>query len=170
MLKSYRHHHPRIAASAFIEESAQVIGDVVVGEDASIWFLAVVRGDVHSIRIGRATNIQDGCVLHVQNGEFPLELGERITVGHGVILHGCRIEDDCLIGMGARVLNGASIGRGSIVAAGALVPEGLAVPPGSMCMGLPARVARPLRPEETELIRRSAAHYVGYKNEYRNQR
>lgn len=169
MLKSYRHHHPRIAASAFIEESAQLVGDVLVGEDASIWFLAVVRGDVHSIRIGRATNIQDGCILHVQKDRFPLTLGERVTVGHGAILHGCSIADECLIGMGARVLNGAVVGRGSIIAAGALVPEGMQVPPGSMCMGLPARVVRPLRAEESELIRRSAENYVAYKNDYLNQ-
>ncbi len=170
MLRPYLHHHPRIAASAFIEESAQVVGDVEIGEDASIWFLAVVRGDVHSVRIGRETNVQDGCLLHVQKDQYALALGERITVGHGAILHGCRIEDECLIGMGARVLNGARIGRGSIVAAGALVPERFEAPPGSLCMGMPARITRPVRPEETAMILRSATHYVQYKNEYLSQR
>ena len=166
MLKSFLGRHPKIAASAFIEDSAQVIGEVEVGEDASIWFNAVVRGDVHAIRIGRATNVQDNCVLHGYKGQYAVELGERVTVAHGVNLHGCVIEDDCLIGIGAIVLNGARIGRGSIVAAGTLVPERMQVEPGSVVLGRPARRHREATAADRALIARHAANYVEYKNQY----
>ena len=166
MLISYRGQMPKIAASAFIENTARIIGDVSVGEDASVWFYAVIRGDVSSIRIGRETNIQDHCVLHGMKDRFSVSLGDRVTVGHSATLHGCVIEDDCLIGMGAIVLNGARIGRGSIVGAGALVPEGLQVPPGSLCLGLPAKVVRPLTAEEAASIGRYADNYLGYKAQY----
>jgi carbonic anhydrase/acetyltransferase-like protein (isoleucine patch superfamily) len=166
VLKSFLGHHPKIAASAYVEESAQIIGDVVIGPDSSVWFNAVVRGDVHSIRIGRESNVQDLCVLHGYKDRFAVTLGDRVTVAHSVTLHGCTIEDDCLIGIGAVVLNGARIGRGSLVAAGAVVPEGMEIPPGSLVMGLPARVKRSVNAEETAMIARHAANYVRYKEQY----
>ncbi len=166
MLKSFLGRHPKIAASAYIEDSAQVIGDVVVGEHSSIWFHAVVRGDVHSIRIGRETNIQDNCVVHGYQGKHAVELGDRVTVAHSVNLHGCVVEDDCLIGIGAIVLNGARIGRGSIIAAGGLIPEGMEVPPGSVYLGAPAKLHRPANDADRLMIATHAANYVGYKNDY----
>lgn len=170
MLKSFLGHHPKIAASAYVEDSAQIIGDVVIGPESSVWFNAVVRGDVHAIRIGSQTNIQDVCVLHGYKDRFAVSLGDRVTVAHAVTLHGCAIEDDCLIGMGAVILNGARIGRGSLVAAGAVVPEGAQIPPGSLVMGVPGRVKRPVNAEETAMITRHAANYVRYKEQYQSGR
>ena len=160
MLRPYRGVSPKIAASAYIDPSAQVIGDVTVGERASIWPNVTARGDVNSIRIGDETNIQDNSVLHCDAGLFPLNIGNRVTVGHMAMLHGCTIEDECLIGIGAVVLNGAKIGHGSVIAAGAVVPEGAEVPAESMVMGVPAKVRRPLTPEERERFRQNALHYV----------
>ncbi len=144
MIRAYRGIVPKIAASAYIDPSAQVIGDVAVGERSSIWPNVTARGDVNSIRIGDESNIQDNSVLHCDAGLFPLEIGNRVTVGHLAMLHGCTVEDDCLIGIGAVVLNGAKIGKGSVIAAGAVVPEGAEVPPDSMVMGVPAKVKRPV--------------------------
>src|SRR3982074_393297 len=144
MIRPYRGKRPEIAASAYIDRAAVVIGDVVIGADSSVWPCSVVRGDVHYIRIGARTNIQDGCVLHVMRNEWPLILGDDVTVGHSVTLHGCTIEPLCLIGMGSIILNGARIGTGSIVAAGTLVTERTVIPPGSLVMGSPARGNRPL--------------------------
>src|ERR1700737_1117903 len=124
MIRAYRGVVPQIAASAYIDSSAQVIGDVTVGERSSVWPNSTLRGDVNRIRIGEETNVQDNSVLHVDEGAFPLILGDRVTVGHSVVLHGCQIEDECLIGIGAVVLNGAKIGKGSVIAAGALAPGG----------------------------------------------
>jgi carbonic anhydrase/acetyltransferase-like protein (isoleucine patch superfamily) len=160
MTRAYRGVVPKIAASAYIDQSAQVIGDVVVGERSSIWPNVTARGDVNSIRIGDGTNIQDNSVLHCDAGLYPLHIGNRVTVGHMAMLHGCTIEDDCLIGIGAVVLNGAKIGSGSAVAAGAVVPEGAEVPSGSLVMGVPAKVKRPLTAEERERFRQNALHYV----------
>src|ERR1700719_1020984 len=154
MIRAYRGIVPKIAASAYIDPSAQVIGDVVVGERSSIWPNVTARGDVNSIRIGDDSNIQDNSVLHCDAGLFPLNIGHRVTVGHLAMLHGCTIEDDCLIGIGAVVLNGAKIGRGSVVAAGAVVP------PESMLRGGPAKVKRQRTPEERERFRLNAMHYV----------
>ena len=142
MLRSHRAGFPRVASSAFVDESAQVIGDVEIGEDSSVWMNAVLRGDVNRIRIGDRTNIQDASVLHGMGETHATLLGDEVTVGHGAILHGCVVEDRCLIGMGAIVLNGAVVGAGSIVAAGTLVAEGTAIPPGSLVMGSPGRVRR----------------------------
>jgi|SRR5687767_2398592 len=169
MIRAYRGVVPRIAASCYIDPSAQVIGDVVVGERSSIWPNATVRGDVNSIRIGAETNVQDNSVLHVELNMFPLVLGDRVTVGHSVVLHGCVIEDDCLIGIGAIVLNGAKIGRGSVIAAGAMVPEGMDVPAGSMVMGVPAKIRRSVTPEEQERFRKNAQNYVEYRAIYRDE-
>ncbi len=166
MLRSFLGHAPQIAPGCYIEDSAQVIGDVVVGEDSSIWFNAVVRGDVHAIRIGRQTNIQDNCCVHGYKDKFPVTLGDRVTVAHGVNLHGCVIEDDCLIGIGAIIMNGARIGRGSIIAAGSLVAEGVVVPPGSVYLGSPARLHRAATAADQAMIARHAANYVIYKQQY----
>lgn len=160
MLRAYRGVTPKVASSAYIDPSAQVIGDVTVGKCSSIWPNVTARGDVNSIRIGDDTNIQDNSVLHCDAGLFPLEIGHRVTVGHLAMLHGCTIEDDCLIGIGATVLNGARIGHGSVIAAGAVVPEGTQVPPESMVMGVPAKVKRPLTVEERVRFRQNALHYV----------
>jgi carbonic anhydrase/acetyltransferase-like protein (isoleucine patch superfamily) len=160
MIRPYRGILPKIAASAYVDPSAQVIGDVVVGERSSIWPNVTARGDVNSIRIGDDTNIQDNSVLHCDAGLYPLEIGNRVTVGHLAMLHGCTIEDDCLIGIAAVVLNGATIGRGSVIAAGAVVPEGAEVPADSMVMGVPAKVKRSLTAEERERFRQNAMHYV----------
>jgi carbonic anhydrase/acetyltransferase-like protein (isoleucine patch superfamily) len=160
MLRAYRGVLPKIAASAYVDASAQVIGDVTLGERSSIWPNVTARGDVNVIRIGDDSNIQDNSVLHCDAGLFPLHIGHRVTVGHLAMLHGCTIEDDCLIGIGAVVLNGAKIGRGSVIAAGAVVPEGAEVPPESMVMGVPAKVKRQLTPEECERFRLNAMHYV----------
>jgi carbonic anhydrase/acetyltransferase-like protein (isoleucine patch superfamily) len=168
MVRAHRGRIPRVAASAYIDPSAQVIGDVEVGERSSIWCNATLRGDVHQIRIGEETNVQDNCVLHGQKDQWPVMLGDRVTVGHAAVLHGCVIEDDCVIGIGAIVLNGATIGKGSIIAAGALVPEGMEIPPGSLVMGSPGQVKRPVRPEERERFQQTAVNYIGYRKEYMN--
>ena len=131
MVRSFSGTLPRIAPSAYIDETAQVIGDVEIGERSSVWMGVVVRGDVNYIRIGAETNIQDNAVLHVMKDLHPLLVGDRVTVGHGATLHGCRVESDCLIGMGAIVLNGARVGSGSIIGVGAVVTEGTVVPPNS---------------------------------------
>ena len=151
---------PEVAEDAWIAPDAQVIGHVRLGQGASVWFGAVVRGDNELIAIGARSNIQDGSVLHSDPGS-PLTLGEGVTVGHKVVLHGCTVGDNSLIGIGAIVLNRAVIGRDSIVGAGALVPEGKVFPDGVLLLGSPARVVRELTPEQIEGLRRSAEHYVG---------
>ena len=166
MLRPYRSIHPRVAPTAFIDHSAQVIGDVVIDDESSVWMNAVLRGDVNSIRVGRRTNIQDGCVVHVMSGTHPTALGDEVTVGHGALLHGCTVEDRCLISMGAIVLNGATIGCDSIIAAGSVVVEGCHVPARSLVMGSPGRVRRSLRDDEVSSIQRYAAHYVEYRKAY----
>ena len=169
MIRSYRGRKPQIAASAYVAPEAVVIGDVVIGEHASVWPCTVIRGDVNWIRIGARTNIQDGSVLHVMKDEYPLQIGDSVTVGHAVVLHGCTIESRCLIGMGTVILNNAKIGAGSIVAAGSLVPEGTAVPPGSLFMGHPGRFRRALTPQDQEAIDRYAERYVSYKATYMSE-
>ncbi|AQZ98565.1 gamma carbonic anhydrase family protein [Comamonas kerstersii] len=150
---------PQIAESAWIADSAQVMGDVQLGADASVWFGTVVRGDTAHITIGEGTNVQDASVLHADEG-MPLTIGRHVTVGHQVMLHGCTIGDESLIGIGAIVLNGAKIGKNCLVGAGALVTEGKEFPDGSMIIGSPARVVRQLTPEQIEGLRRSAQHYI----------
>jgi carbonic anhydrase/acetyltransferase-like protein (isoleucine patch superfamily) len=169
MIRAHRGVVPKIAASAYIDQSAQVIGDVVVGERSSIWPNVTVRGDVNWIRIGEETSIQDNSVLHCDAGLFPLQIGSRVTVGHLAMLHGCTVEDECLIGIGAIVLNGAKIGSGSVIAAGAVVPEGMQVPPQSLVMGVPAKVKRPVTPEEQERFRQNAKRYVEATAIYRDE-
>ena len=167
MIRSYKGRKPKIAATAYVDAAATVIGDVVIGEESSVWPGVVIRGDVHYIRIGARTNVQDGSVLHVMRDEWPLILGDNVTVGHGVVLHGCTIESRCLIGMGCIILNGATIGTGSIVAAGTLVPERTEVPPGSLFMGHPGKFRKALTAADQETIDAYAQRYVEYKEEYR---
>ena len=166
MLRPYRSVLPTVDPSAFVDASAQVIGDVHLGAESSVWMNVVIRGDVNHIRIGARTNIQDLTLVHVMRGTNPTVIGDDVTVGHSAVVHGCTIEDRCLIGMGAILLNGCRIGTGSIVAAGALVPEGMNVPPGSMVMGMPARVKRSLTPEEDASIKWYADNYVTYRLEF----
>ena len=151
---------PRIAESAYIDQSAQVIGDVMIGERSSVWLNVAIRGDVNHIRIGDETSIQDNSVLHVDHMVYPCLIGSRVTVGHSVTLHGCVVEDEALIGIGAVVLNGARIGRGAIVAAGALVPEGMEVPAETVVMGTPAKVKRAVSEEEKARFRKNCENYV----------
>ena len=158
---------PQLADSAWVAESAQVIGRVTLGAQASVWCGAVLRGDADSITVGAGSNIQDASVLHADTGQ-PLVVGERVTVGHMVMLHGCTIGDESLIGIGAVVLNGAKIGKNCLVGAGALVTEGKEFPDGSMILGSPAKVVRQLTPEQIEGLRQSAQHYID--NAHRFQR
>ena len=153
MLRPFRSVFPTVDPSAFIDSSAQVIGDVHIGAESSVWMNVVIRGDVNSIRIGARTNIQDLTLVHVMRETHPTVIGDNVTVGHSAVVHGCTIEDRCLIGIGAILLNGCRIGTGSIVAAGTLVPEGFVVPPGSMVMGLPGKIRRQLTPEENASIK-----------------
>lgn len=157
---------PRIADSAWVADSAQVMGNVELADDASVWFGAVIRGDTETIRIGRRSNIQDMSVLHADVG-MPLTVGDDVTVGHQVMLHGCTIGDGSLIGIGAVVLNGAKIGKGCLVGAGSLVTEGKEFPDGSMILGSPARVVRQLAPEQLQGLRLSAQHYVDNAGRFR---
>src|SRR5258706_9623964 len=153
MLRPHRGVLPRVHPTAFIDDSAQVIGDVEIGEESSVWMCAVVRGDVHWIRIGRRSNIQDGTIIHAMTGTHPTSIGDNVTIGHAAVIHGCTIEDQCLIGMGAILLNGAQVGTGSIVAAGTLLVEGQKVPPRSLVMGSPGKVKRLLTQAEIADIR-----------------
>lgn len=156
----------QISASAFLAASATVLGDVTVGEQSSIWFGSVVRGDTAAIRIGARTNVQDLCVLHADPG-FPCTLGDGVTAGHGAIIHGATVRDNVLIGMRAVVLNGAIIGEGSLIAAGALVTEGMEIPPGSIVTGTPAVIRGPVRDKHTQMIEHAAAHYAAAAEAYR---
>jgi carbonic anhydrase/acetyltransferase-like protein (isoleucine patch superfamily) len=168
MIRQYKGKTPEIDSSAYIDDSAHVIGDVVIGEESSVWFNATIRGDVNYIRIGARTNIQDSSVLHVTKGTHPLFIGSEVTVGHNVTLHGCTIKDRCLIGMGAIVLDGAEIGEDSIVGAGALVKEGMRVKPGTLVVGVPAREVRQLTDEEVQRIKTSAGNYIDYMSDYKS--
>ena len=169
MIRPFRGQHPQVHPTAFIEASAQVIGDVVIGEESSIWFNAVVRGDVFHIRIGDRTNIQDGTVVHVTNGTHATILEDEVTVGHNVTLHGCYIERGCLIGMGSIVMDGARIGARSIVAAGALVAPGTIVPPRSLVIGVPAKVKRALTDEEVAGLEVYWRNYIEYTRAYKEE-
>ena len=152
-------HTPQVHPTAFVADSAQVVGRVTLGEGSSVWFNTVIRADNEPMTIGAGSNIQDGSVLHSDTG-FPLSVGERVTVGHQVVLHGCTVGDESLIGIGAVVLNGARIGKHCLVGAGSLVTEGREFPDGSMILGSPAKVVRQLTPEQIDGLRRSAQHYI----------
>jgi carbonic anhydrase/acetyltransferase-like protein (isoleucine patch superfamily) len=170
MVRYYQGIAPTVPASCYVDDSAQIIGDVVLGEHASVWMNAVVRGDVFAIRIGAFSNIQDNCVLHGMKEKYGVTLGEYVTVGHSVTLHGCTIGDRCLIGMGSIILNGAEIGAGSIIAAGTLIPEKTIVEPGSLWMGSPGQFRRKLTEKDTESIMRYANNYLEYKDSYLRER
>jgi carbonic anhydrase/acetyltransferase-like protein (isoleucine patch superfamily) len=170
MIRSFRGIHPQIHPTAFIAESAQVIGDVQVGEQASIWFGTVARGDMFYIRIGDRSNVQDNCVLHTRTGEKPTILEDEVTVGHSVTLHGCYVEKGSLIGIGSIVLDDARVGAQSLVAAGSLISPGTIIPPRSLVMGMPARVKRPLTEEEVASLAKYWQNYVEYSAYYLNEK
>ena len=170
MIRPYRGRLPFIAESAYIDPSAQIIGDVEIGPESSVWMNVVVRGDVNTIRIGAQTNIQDGTIVHVMRGTHPTSIGDCVTVGHAAVLHGCIVQPRCLIGLAAILLNGVEVGEGSIVAAGALLTEGFRVPPRSLVMGRPAIVKRPLSDEEVASIDTYWQNYVEYSAEYKKAR
>jgi carbonic anhydrase/acetyltransferase-like protein (isoleucine patch superfamily) len=159
MIRSFRGTKPRIAASAYVDPGAHVIGDVEIGERSSIWPTVVLRGDIEPIRVGAETNIQDGAIVHTDKG-FPAIIGDRVSVGHAAVLHGCTVGEDSLIGIGACVLTGAKIGRGAVVAAGSLVPEGMEVEPDMLVMGTPAKPRRPVTPEEKVRFQKGVGGYV----------
>ncbi len=176
IIKPYKGWYPKIDPSVYVAPNATIIGDVEIGADSSVWFGAILRGDVHYIRIGSKTNIQDGAIIHVTHytkpdlsDGFPIVVGDYVSVAHGAILHGCTIKNNVLIGIGAIVLDGAVIEENTIVAAGSLVPPGKKFPPGVLLMGQPAKVKRELTPEEIEKIKENALNYVKYKNQYLNQ-
>jgi carbonic anhydrase/acetyltransferase-like protein (isoleucine patch superfamily) len=167
MLRPYRGRMPVVHPTAFVDDSAQVIGDVEIGAESSVWMNAVIRGDVQTIRIGSRTNVQDGTIIHVMHDTHPTVIGDDVTIGHGAIVHGCTVASRVLIGMGAIVMNGANIGEDSIVAAGSLVPEGMVVPPRSLVMGSPARLRRAMTDDDVQFVQASAANYVRYRLDYR---
>jgi carbonic anhydrase/acetyltransferase-like protein (isoleucine patch superfamily) len=167
MIRPYNGIFPKIHPTSFISESAEIIGNVTIGKESSVWFQTVIRGDVNFIQIGDRTNIQDGCVLHVTSGTWPLIIGDDVTTGHRVVLHGCTVKSCVLVGIGSIVLDGAIIEENSIVAAGTLIPPRFRVPSGTMVMGTPASVKRELKPEEFEHIKQSAMNYVRYAKTYK---
>lgn len=169
MIRPYRGTAPRIAQSAYIDATAQIIGDVVIGEGSSVWPHASIRGDVNSVRIGKDSNIQDNCVIHVEYELHSCTIGNRVTVGHSAVLHGCELEDEVLIGIGAIILNGAKIGRGAVVAAGALVTEGMQIPPRMLAMGAPAKVRREVSAEEQERFRQNCNNYIRLTADYKKE-
>ncbi len=166
MIRTFQGIKPTIPSSCFLEETGIVIGDVVLGEHCSVWFHAVIRGDVNFIRLGNRTNVQDLCMLHVTHDTNPLIIGADVTIGHSVVLHGCTIKDRVLIGMGAIIMDGAVIGEDSVVGAGALITEGTIVPPKSLILGSPAKVKRPVTEKELAWIKESADNYVRYAGQY----
>src|SRR5580693_10124130 len=166
MLRSYQGHSPKIPASCYIDQSAQILGDVVLGERASVWMNAVLRGDVNSIRLGTCSNVQDCAVLHGQRNLYPVIVGDWVTIGHNATVHGCVVEDECLIGIGARVLNNCRIGTGSIIAAGSVVPEHTVVPPRTLWAGVPAKMRRELTDKDRALILEYAKNYLDYTEFY----
>ena len=167
MIQPYRGIAPKVHPTAFVEASAHVIGDVELGEESSVWFGAVIRGDVNYVRIGRGTNIQDGSVIHVNRRGSPAILEEFVTVGHGARLHGCHVKSNCLVGIGAIVLDGAVLEEECVVAAGSLVAPGTKAPRGSLLMGSPAKVRRPVTAEDLDLIHRSAQNYIKLRADYK---
>ncbi|MFI7388968.1 MULTISPECIES: gamma carbonic anhydrase family protein [Streptomyces] len=158
---------PKVDAESFVAPTASVVGDVTLHAGASVWYGAVLRGDVERISVGASSNVQDNCTLHADPG-FPVTVGERVSIGHNAVVHGATVEDDCLIGMGATVLNGAVIGAGSLVAAQALVPQGMRVPPGSLVAGVPAKVKRELTEEERQGVTLNGTMYAALAGEHRD--
>lgn len=166
MIYPYKEKKPQIAESAYVAPTAALIGDVTLGSNSSVWFHAVLRGDINSITVGNDSNIQDGCLLHVTH-ELPVVIEDRVTIGHGAIVHGCHIESDCLIAMGAVILDGVHIGQGSLIAAGAVVSPNTKIPPKSLVMGVPAKVVRTMSDEDLNRTKFNWKHYVEYSRIYR---
>lgn len=166
MIRSYLGHTPVIPENCYVDISAQIIGNVTLGEHASVWMNAVLRGDVHSIRLGAHSNVQDCSVLHGMRNLYPVIVGEYVTIGHNATVHGCIVEDACLIGMGATIMNDARIGEGSIVAAGSVVPEHMVIPPCSLVAGVPGKVRRQLTSDDRDLILKYARNYLDYTKLY----
>jgi carbonic anhydrase/acetyltransferase-like protein (isoleucine patch superfamily) len=162
MIRSYQGRRPQFPASCYIDVSAQLIGDVTLGEQSSVWMNAVLRGDVNSIRVGSCSNVQDCAVLHGQRNLYPVIVGDWVTIGHNATVHGCTVEDMVVIGMGATVLNNARIGEGCIIAAGSVVPEHTVVPPRTLWAGVPAKLRRELTDKDRALIREYAKNYLDY--------
>ncbi len=166
MIGLYQGKGPKIHESCFVAETAVIIGDVEIGAHSSVWYGAVIRGDVNYVRIGEGCSVQDNVTLHVERGDLALRIGDNVTIGHNAVVHACTVEDECLIGMGSVVLDGAVVGRGSIVAAGAVVPPGMSVPPRSLVAGVPARVRRELGGVDIEMILDNAKAYIELKQVY----
>jgi carbonic anhydrase/acetyltransferase-like protein (isoleucine patch superfamily) len=166
MIRPFRSNVPEVDPTAYVDISAQVIGDVHIGAESSVWMNVVIRGDVNAIRIGARTNIQDLTLIHVMHGTHPTTIGDNVTIGHSAVIHGCTIEDRVLIGMGAILLNGCRIGTGSIVAAGTLIPEGMVVPPGMLVMGVPGKAKLPLTRVQDASIQTYADSYVRNRLDY----
>jgi carbonic anhydrase/acetyltransferase-like protein (isoleucine patch superfamily) len=166
MIRSYQGKRPVVHATCYVDASAQVIGDVELGENASVWMNAVVRGDVNRIRIGAGSNVQDCAVLHGMRHLYPVLVGEMVTIGHNATVHGCVLEDTVLVGIGATILNNARVGEGSIIAAGAVIPEQMVIPPNSLVAGVPGKIRRTLGPEDRELILKYARNYLDYTKIY----
>ena len=166
MIQKYRNIEPRIDRSCFIAPGSVIIGDVIINRNSSVWYQVVIRGDIAPIEIGENTNIQDGCILHCKTG-IPLRIGNNITVGHGAILHSCTIEDGCLIGMGAIILDGAKIEKNCLIGAGALVTPKSTFPAGSQVMGNPAVIKRALTSNRISFFQKSAVHYMDLAGEYK---
>ena len=162
MIRSFQGVWPVTPASAYVDASAQVIGDVVLGERTSVWMSAVIRGDVNAIRVGDESNVQDCAVLHGMRHVYPVTVGARVTIGHGAVVHGCVVEDEVLVGMGAVILNGARVGRGSIIAAGTVIPERMEIAPGSLVAGVPGKVRRAVTEADREMILQYARNYLDY--------
>jgi carbonic anhydrase/acetyltransferase-like protein (isoleucine patch superfamily) len=169
MIKKFRGKSPVIPDSCYISESVDLVGDITLGEDVSLWFGTVVRGDMHFITIGNRSNIQDNSVIHVTTDISPTRIGSEVTVGHNAIIHGANIEDQCLIGMGAIIMDDVVVGKGSIVGAGAVIPPNMIIPPRSLVVGLPAKIVRQTTDEELKMILERAQHYIDFSQEYKNQ-
>ena len=170
MIRSWQGRLPQIPATCYVDESAQILGDVVLGDHSSVWMNAVLRGDVNAIRVGSCSNVQDCAVLHGQRNRYPAIVGDWVTIGHNATVHGCVVEDMVLIGMGARVLNNCRIGEGSIIASGAVVPENTTVPPRTLWAGVPAKMRRELGDQDQALIREYAQNYLDYVDLYLGER
>jgi carbonic anhydrase/acetyltransferase-like protein (isoleucine patch superfamily) len=169
MIKYFENKQPHLGENVYISETAMVIGDVTLGDEVNIWFGAVLRGDMHYIKIGNRTNIQDNSVVHVTTGVSPTNIGNGVTVGHGAIIHGCTIEDDCLIGMGAIIMDDAVIGTGSLIGASALIPPNMIIPPNSLVVGSPGKVVREVKDVEKEMILERPQEYIDLAAIYLNQ-
>jgi carbonic anhydrase/acetyltransferase-like protein (isoleucine patch superfamily) len=168
MLLPYRGRTPQVDPSVYVQSTARVVGDVVIGPQSSLWFQVVVRGDVNSVRIGARSNVQDLSVIHVTRDRYPTRIGDDVTIGHRAVVHGCTVGDRCLIGIGAIVMDGVVIEDDCLIGAGSLVTPRTRIPSGHLAMGQPAKAVRELRPDELDYLKRSAANYVEYAVEYRN--